>query len=163
MDWNRRAFLNVAGLAAGSGLAGLAMGRPASLFAQAPAADAALAPDIVLNPVEVTGADAVPIVGRLPGLKRMYMLPADQGEFHVIGTQVMKRISRPAETDGVHELVTFSGRTGAGMPRHVHLSSHAALLVMSGEAGAVISRTSRQARHMRGRCAPIRRKSRSSR
>src|SRR6188472_2547708 len=107
-DWNRRTFLNVAGLAAGSGLAGLAMGRSASLFAQAGGAQgAALAPDIVLNPVEVTGADAVPIVGRLPGLKRMYMLPADQGEFHVIGTQVMKRISRPVETDGVHELVTF--------------------------------------------------------
>ena len=45
----------------------------------------------------------------------------------------MKRIARPEDTGDVHELATFTGNTGATMPRHAHLSSHAAVLVMRGE------------------------------
>ena len=45
----------------------------------------------------------------------------------------MKRIARREDTGDVHELATFTGNTGAAMPRHAHLSSHAALLVMRGE------------------------------
>ena len=45
----------------------------------------------------------------------------------------MKRIARPADTGDVYELATFTGNTGASMPRHAHLSSHAAVLVMRGE------------------------------
>ena len=33
----------------------------------------------------------------------------------------MTRVARPVETAGEHELVMFSGRTGATMPRHAHL------------------------------------------
>jgi quercetin 2,3-dioxygenase len=53
-----------------------------------------------------------------------------------VGSQVIKRIARPQETAGVagvHEATRFSGRSGASMPRHRHLISHAALLVFSGE------------------------------
>ena len=90
-------------------------------------------PDEILNPVEVSGEEAVPIIGRLPGARRMYVLPANIGEYHRVGSQVMTRIARPVETGDVHELMTFAGRTGATLPRHAHLSSHAALLVMRGE------------------------------
>ena len=84
-------------------------------------------------PVEVSGADAEPVMGKLPGQKRMYVLPNDAGEYHRVGSQVMKRIARREDTGDVHELATFTGNTGAAMPRHAHLSSHAAVLVMRGE------------------------------
>jgi quercetin 2,3-dioxygenase len=72
-------------------------------------------------------------MGKLPGQKRMYVLPNDAGEYHRVGSQVMKRIARREDTGDVHELATFTGNTGAAMPRHAHLSSHAAVLVMRGE------------------------------
>ena len=131
--WNRRTFLTT-GLAAGAGVAG-SQGRGLELLAAALQGGASF-PDEILNPVEVSGEEAVPIVGRLPGARRMYMLPNDQGEFHLVGSQVLKRISRSQETSGVagvHEATRFSGRTGAAMPRHRHLTSHAALLMFSGE------------------------------
>jgi quercetin 2,3-dioxygenase len=127
----RREFLGVTGMAAGSGLLGAALGGPLGVASQAP--QVADVPDEILNPVEVSGDEAVPIIGRLPGARRMYVLPADQGEHHLVGSLVMTRVSRPLETMGVHEFVTFAGRSGAAMPRHVHLSSHAALLVLGGE------------------------------
>jgi quercetin 2,3-dioxygenase len=103
---------------------------PGGLLAQQPLSGV---PDEILNPVEVTGADAQPVMGKLPGQKRMYVLPNDAGEYHRVGSQVMKRIARREDTGDVHELVTFTGNTGAAMPRHSHLSSHAAVLVMRGE------------------------------
>ncbi len=90
-------------------------------------------PDEILNPVEVSGAEAEPVMGTLPGQKRMYVLPNDAGEYHRVGSQVMKRIARREDTGDVHELATFSGNAGAAMPRHAHLGSHAAVLVMRGE------------------------------
>jgi quercetin 2,3-dioxygenase len=72
-------------------------------------------------------------MGKLPGQKRMYVLPNDAGEYHRVGRQIMKRIARREDTGDVHELATFTGNTGANMPRHAHLSSHAAVLVMRGE------------------------------
>ena len=63
----------------------------------------------------------------------MYVLPDNAGEYHRVGSQVMKRIARREDTGDVHEFATFTGNTGAAMPRHAHLSSHAALLVMRGE------------------------------
>ena len=44
----------------------------------------------------------------------MYVLPNDAGEYHRVGSQVMKRIARREDTGDVHELVTFTGNTGAG-------------------------------------------------
>ena len=129
-EWNRRRFMNTAALAAGGGLAGWHLSRATGLFAQAPIAGI---PDEILNPVEVSGAEAVPVIGKLPGQKRMYVLPNDAGEYHRIGSQVMRRIARREDTGDVHELASFTGNTGATMPRHTHLSSHAAVLVMRGE------------------------------
>jgi quercetin 2,3-dioxygenase len=63
----------------------------------------------------------------------MYVLPDDAGEYHRVGSQVMKRIARREDTGDVHELATFTGNTGATMPRHAYLSSHAAVLAMRGE------------------------------
>ena len=90
-------------------------------------------PEEILNPVEVSGPDAELVMGRLPGAKRMYVLQHDTGEFHRIGSQVMKRIARPSDTGNVYELVTFAGNAGAAMPRHAHLSSHVTVLVMRGQ------------------------------
>jgi quercetin 2,3-dioxygenase len=45
----------------------------------------------------------------------------------------MTRIARPDDTGNVHELATFTGNSGATMPPHSHLSSHAAVLVLRGE------------------------------
>ena len=129
-DWNRRRFMTTVGVAAGSGLATWSILPSRSLFAQQPSAGI---PDEILNPVEVSGAEAEPILGKLPGQKRMYMLPNDAGEYHRVGSQVMKRIARREDTADVHELATFAGNTGATIPRHSHLSSHAAILVMRGE------------------------------
>jgi len=50
--------------------------------------------------VEVYGPEAVPVFGKLPGERRMYTLPAGQGEHHLIGSQVMTRVSRSQETGG---------------------------------------------------------------
>jgi quercetin 2,3-dioxygenase len=129
-QWNRRRFMSTAALAAGGGLAGWHSWGARGLLAQAPPAGV---PDEILNPVEVSGPDAEAVIGRLPGQKRMYVLPANAGEFHRVGGLVMKRIARPADTGDVHELATFTGNAGASMPRHSHLSSHAAVLVMRGE------------------------------
>ena len=90
-------------------------------------------PNSIANPVEVTGAEAQPIVGRLPGAQRMYMLPDGQGEHHRLGGLTMTRIARPQETNGGYELATFAGLSGAAMPRHAHLATHVAFLVMGGE------------------------------
>ena len=129
-QWDRRRFIGTAALAAGGGLAGwTGLGLP-RLLAQAQLAGV---PDEILNPVEVSGAEAVPVMGQLPGAKRMYVLPGSAGEYHRIGGHVMKRVARAADTADVYELATFTGNTGAAMPRHAHLSSHAALLVMRGE------------------------------
>jgi quercetin 2,3-dioxygenase len=90
-------------------------------------------PDDVLNPVEVSGAEAVPVVGELPGARRMYVLPDGKGEYHQIGPFAMTRITRPIESGNTYELATLAGRTGAAMPRHTHLASHTALLIMGGD------------------------------
>ncbi len=129
-QWDRRRFISTAAIAAGSGIAGWHGFGFRALLAQAQLQGV---PDEILDPVEVSGAEAVPVLGKLPGQKRMYVLPADAGEFHRVGSQVMKRIARAADTGDVHELATFTGNTGASMPRHTHLSSHAAVLVMRGE------------------------------
>ena len=129
-EWNRRRFISAAALAAGSGLAGWNVFSSRGLLAQAPPPGI---PDEILNPVEVSGAEAVPVIGKLPGQKRMYVLPDNAGEYHRVGSQVMKRIARREDTGDVHELATFTGNTGATMPRHAYLSSHAAVLVMRGE------------------------------
>jgi quercetin 2,3-dioxygenase len=128
-EWDRRRFITTAGIAAGCGVAGWNIG-PGGLFAQQPLAGV---PEEILNPVEVSGAEAQPVMGKLPGQKRMYVLPNDAGEYHRVGGQVMKRIARREDTGDVHELATFTGNAGASMPRHAHLSSHAAILVMRGE------------------------------
>ena len=128
--WDRRRFISTAAIAAGGGLAGWHELGLRSLLAQAPLVGV---PDEILNPVEVSGPDAEAVMGQLPGRKRMYVLPNSAGEFHRVGSQVMKRIARPADTGDVYELATFTGNTGASMPRHAHLSSHAAVLVMRGE------------------------------
>ena len=128
--WDRRRFLGGAGILAGSGLIGWTPFGRVGVWAQAPLTGI---PDEILNPVEVSGEEAEPMIGRLPGQKRMYVLPNDAGEYHRVGSQVMKRIARREETGDVHELATFTGNTGAAMPRHAHLSSHAAILVMRGE------------------------------
>jgi quercetin 2,3-dioxygenase len=129
-QWDRRRFLSTAGIAAGGGLAGWHLRGSSGLLAQQQLAGV---PDEILNPVEVSGAEAEPVIGKLPGRKRMYVLPNDAGEYHRIGSQVMRRIARREDTGDVHELATFTGNVGAAMPRHAHLSSHAAVLVMRGE------------------------------
>jgi quercetin 2,3-dioxygenase len=131
MKINRRSFLHATGMAAGIGVASWATGRYGlgmSAAAQAPTS----APDDVLNPVEVTGPDAVPIIGQLPGARRMYVLPDGKGEYHRVGPFVMTRIARPIESGNTYELATFAGVTGSAMPRHSHLASHAAMVVMAG-------------------------------
>jgi quercetin dioxygenase-like cupin family protein len=128
-EWNRRRFISLAAIAAGSGFAGWKISGSHGLLAQAPAG----IPDEILNPVEVSGAEAQPVMGKLPGQKRMYVLPDNAGEYHRVGSQVMKRIARREDTGDVHELATFTGNTGAAMPRHAYLSSHAAVLVLRGE------------------------------
>src|SRR5579871_5414424 len=132
---NRRTFLNVASLAAGSGLLGLTAGRARVGAAQAAGAPAVAGdvPDIILNPVEVSGIEAMPVFGRLPGSRHMYVLPSGQGEFHRIGGHVMTRVARSLDTGNVYEMATFAGHAGATMPRHMHRGSHAALLVLNGE------------------------------
>jgi quercetin 2,3-dioxygenase len=128
---NRRHFLAVGAVAAGSSLVGW-IARPARAFG-AGQQGAAEIPDTILNPVEVSGAEAVPIIGRLPGARRMYVVSADQGEFVGIGGHVVSRMARPLDTGGVYELLMFTGRDGAVMPRHLHRGSHAALLVLGGD------------------------------
>jgi len=118
-------------MALGAGLVGARAAGVLDVFAQAPTSAPAF-PDEILNPVPATGPEAVPIMGRLPGARRMYVANITQGEHHLVGGMVMSRVARPAETDGVSEMMTFTGRTGATMPRHAHLGSHAALLVLGG-------------------------------
>jgi quercetin 2,3-dioxygenase len=129
-QWDRRRFISTAGIAAGSGLVGWNMFGSSGARAQQPLAGV---PDEILNPVEVSGAEAEPVMRKLPGQKRMYVLPNDAGEYHRVGSQVMKRIARREDTGDVHELASFTGNTGATMPRHAHLGSHAAVLVLRGE------------------------------
>ena len=127
---SRRTFLTLAGMAAGTNLVDVTGSGPFGFFAQEPAP---AFPDEILNPIEVSGAAAEPTMGRLPGERRMYVMNITQGEHHLVGAQVMSRVARPAETAGVHESMAFAGRSGAAMPRHVHRSSHAAMLVLGGE------------------------------
>src|SRR5580658_2507100 len=102
MKSRRRSFIGAAGLTAGAAWVGVRSGLTGAAFG-------ADAPDEVLNPVEVSGPEAVPVMGRLPGAKRMYVLPSGAGEHHLIGSLAMTRISRPADTANVYELATFAG------------------------------------------------------
>ena len=131
MKMDRRSLLQAAAMAAGVGAASWSTGwqRSGVWAAQAPAS----APDDVLNPVEATGPEAIPIIGQLPGARRMYVLPDGKGEYHRVGSFVMTRIARPIESGNTYELATFAGATGATMPRHTHLASHAAMVVMAGD------------------------------
>src|SRR5262245_29228707 len=129
-QWHRRRFLTNAGLGIAAGMAGWRLFDGYAWAQQAPPAGI---PDEILNPVEVSGEEAALVAGRLPGARRMYVLPNDAGEFHRLGGQVMKRIARPLDTGGVYELITFTGNADAAIPRHVHLSSHAAVLLMRGQ------------------------------
>ena len=63
-QWDRRRFLSAAGIAVGSGFAGWHVFGSSGLFAQQPLAGV---PDEILNPVEVSGAEAQPVIGKLPG------------------------------------------------------------------------------------------------
>src|SRR5580704_2741039 len=90
---DRRHFLAVGAAAAASGLFGW---RPTRAFGGGQQAAADI-PDIILNPVEVSGAEAIPIIGRLPGARRMYVLSVDQGEFVGIGGHVLSRMARPID------------------------------------------------------------------
>lgn len=118
--WDRRRFINTVGIAAGGGLIGWNVVGSRGLFAQQSVAGI---PDEILNPVEVSGPEAEPILGKPPGQKRMYMLPSDAGEHHRVGSQVMKRIARREDTSDVHELATFTGNAGATMPRYTSQQS----------------------------------------
>ena len=129
-EWNRRRFISTRSHRGRQRTCRVERLGSRGLLAQAPLAGV---PDEILNPVEVSGAEAQPVMGKLPGQKRMYVLPDNAGEYHRVGSQVMKRIARREDTGDVHELATFTGNTGATMPRHAHLSSHAAVLVMRGE------------------------------
>lgn len=134
MKLGRRAVLRSGFAAVGVGATAWAAGwNPisASLAQSAPANQSY--PDEVLNPVEVHGPDAVPIIGQLPGARRMYVLPDGKGEYFRLGSLVMTRIARPQETGGTYELATFAGVSDSVMPRHVHLATHSALLVMAGD------------------------------
>jgi quercetin 2,3-dioxygenase len=141
---NRRQFLTLSAAAAAGGVLSYKAGHLSGAWAaeqqsggagktglQQP--DAAAFPDEIINPSEITGPDAVPVLGQLPGGRRMYGLSAGEGEKHLIGSQVMVRVTRPAETGSVFEMATFAGRSGAKMPSHAHLSSRATILVMSGD------------------------------
>jgi len=132
MKIDRRSLLHSAAVAAGVGTASWATGWQ-GLGTWAAAQTLTSAPEDVLNPVEVTGPDAVPIIGRLPGARRMYVLPDGKGEYHRVGSFVITRIARPIESGNTYELTTFAGATGATMPRHAHLASHAAIVVMTGD------------------------------
>jgi quercetin 2,3-dioxygenase len=131
MKMDRRSLLQAAAIATGAGLASWVRGGRGveAWAAQAPTS----VPDEILNPVEVTGPDAIPIIGRLPGTRRMYVLPEGNGEYYRIGSFTMTRIARPIESGNTYELATFAGGTGATMPRHTHLASHTAMVVMGGD------------------------------
>ena len=74
-QWDRRRFLGGAGILAGSGLIGWTPFGRAGVWAQAPVTGI---PEEILNPVEVSGAEAEPVMGKLPGQKHMYVL-AERG------------------------------------------------------------------------------------
>jgi len=128
-EWHRRRFISTAGLGFAAGIAGWRLFDGAAWAQQAVPSGI---PDEILNPVEVSGDEAALVSGRLPGAKRLYVLPEAAGEFHRLGGHVMKRIARPSDSGGVYELIRFAGNTGAAMPRHVHLNSHAAVIVLRG-------------------------------
>ena len=73
---NRRTFLNVAGLAAGGGLVGAASGGALDLFAQAPAQAVMGFPTRSSIRSRSAAPKRCPIIGRLPGARRMYVLPS---------------------------------------------------------------------------------------
>jgi quercetin 2,3-dioxygenase len=139
---HRRQFLTFSAAAAAGGVLSYKAGHLSNAWAAekqfgpggaAPQPGTAGFPKEIVDPSEVTGPDAVPILGRLPNARRMYGLRAGEGEKHLVGSQVMVRVTRPAETGDVFEMATFAGLSGAKMPSHAHLSSHATILVMSGD------------------------------
>jgi quercetin 2,3-dioxygenase len=135
MKLDRRTLLRAGLVTAGTSAINWAAGwnRVGVFAAQAPAPATGTYPDEILNPVEVHGAEAVPVIGQLPGARRMYVLPDAKGEYHRLGSLVMTRIARPLETGNTYELATFAGVAGSAMPRHTHLASHSALVVMAGD------------------------------
>jgi quercetin 2,3-dioxygenase len=135
MKLDRRTLLRAGFATMGSGAISWISGWnfSSALAAQTPAPANGSYPDEILNPVEVHGADAIPVIGKLPGARRLYVLPDAKGEYHLLGSLLMTRIARPQETGGTYELATFAGVTGSAMPRHTHLASHSALLVMAGD------------------------------
>ena len=131
MKMGRRSLLQTAAAAVGAGIASWTIGwREVGVWADQTTPSA---PDEILNPIEVSGPEAVPIIGKLPGARRMYVLPNGLGEYYRLGPFAMTRIARPIESGNTYELATFTGVTGATMPRHTHLASHVAMVVMDGD------------------------------
>src|ERR1700728_547998 len=139
--WDRRQFLaHSAGVIAAAG----ALDAIGSRWTRASAANVVpnmpnsiLAPkwlaDNVLHRVDVSGPDAEAIVGRLPGSRHLYLLPEGKGEYHRVGGFSVTRMARPIETAGVYKFMSFGGRSGAAMPRHLHRGSHTFIYVTGGE------------------------------
>ena len=128
-QWNRRRFISTAAVAAGGGLAGWHVfgSRGCSRRRQ------------------IAGCRTKFSIPWRSAVRRPSRSSAAAGpETHVCAAGRCRRVSpgrqpgheahcRPADTGDVHELATFTGNTGAAVPRHAHLSSHAAVLVMRGE------------------------------
>ena len=90
-QWDRRRFISTRRSPPGAGSPDGTASASRGLLAQAPARRRAGRDS---QSRRGQRCDAEPVMGQLPGQKRMYVLPDNAGEYHRVGGQVMKRIAR---------------------------------------------------------------------
>lgn len=69
----------------------------------------------------------------LPSEKIPYFLKAEDGDFHLIGTQLVRIIAHSASSGALFEQVEISGQPGDDFPVHIHARAHEVIYIMAGE------------------------------
>jgi quercetin 2,3-dioxygenase len=84
-------------------------------------------PDLEYAPATLDAPDDT-----LPGERRPYFLKRSEGERHLLGGMLQTALCRAQETDGTMAITTVELPMGAGLPLHVHASTHEVLIVVEG-------------------------------
>lgn len=71
-----------------------------------------------LTAQEITDIQAVELKNALPGKKIPYYLRNDEGLHYLIGGMNLNVIARSEDTDGMYEMMTWTGGKGLGLPLH---------------------------------------------
>lgn len=84
-------------------------------------------------PRDFSEIQRVELRNELPGRAIPFFIKADEGERHLVAGMALSVMARGQDTDGLYEVMTWTGGKDAGLPPHAFSTSHHALYVMDGQ------------------------------